>query len=111
MQVRSLPALKLPALSRRQVFRNATCAAALAAIPRYAIADNYPSRPIRLVIPYAAGGSGDQIGRPWAKKMGSLLGPIYVENIAGAGGALGCSVVAREAGDGYSLLLGNGSTH
>src|SRR5262245_43261679 len=110
-QARSLPASKVPALSRRQIFRSATCAAVLAAIPRYAIADNYPSRPIRLVIPYAAGGSGDQIGRPWAEKMGSLLGPIYVENIAGAGGALGCSVVAREAGDGYSLLLGNGSTH
>jgi tripartite-type tricarboxylate transporter receptor subunit TctC len=43
--------------------------------------------------------------------MGSLLGPTYVENIGGAGGALGCSVVAREAPDGYSLLLGNGSTH
>src|SRR5262249_1783586 len=41
----------------------------------YARADNYPSRPIRLVIPYAAGGSGDQIGRPWAEKMGSLLAP------------------------------------
>ena len=78
---------------------------------RQARADHYPSRPIRLVIPYAGGGSGDQIGRPWAEKMGSLLGPAYVENIGGAGGALGCSVVAREAGDGYTLLLGNGSTH
>jgi tripartite-type tricarboxylate transporter receptor subunit TctC len=86
-------------------------AAALAAMPCYAIADHYPSRPIRLVIPYAAGGSGDQIGRPLAEKMGPLLGPVYVENIAGAGGAIGCAAVAREAGDGYSLLLGNGSTH
>jgi tripartite-type tricarboxylate transporter receptor subunit TctC len=86
-------------------------AAALTVTPRYARADNYPSRPIRLVIPYAAGGSSDQIGRPWAEKMGPLLGPVYVENIAGAGGAIGCAAIAREAGDGYSLLLGNGSTH
>jgi tripartite-type tricarboxylate transporter receptor subunit TctC len=75
-----------------------------------AIADEYPSRPIRLVIPYAAGGSGDQIGRPWAERMASLLGPTHVENIGGAGGALGCSAVAHSAPDGYSLLLGNGST-
>jgi tripartite-type tricarboxylate transporter receptor subunit TctC len=75
-----------------------------------AIADEYPSRPIRLVIPYAAGGSGDQIGRPWAERMASLLGPTHVENIGGAGGALGCSAVAYSAPDGYSLLLGNGST-
>jgi tripartite-type tricarboxylate transporter receptor subunit TctC len=85
-------------------------AAALIAMPRVATADSYPSRLIRLVIPYASGASGDQIGRPWAEKMGSLLGPVYVENIGGAGGALGTSVVAQSASDGYSLLLGNGST-
>ena len=102
---------KVPVFSRRQVLQHAVIAATIAAIPRHARADDYPSRPIRLVIPYAGGGSGDQIGRPWAERMGSLLGPAYVENIGGAGGALGCSLVAREAGDGYSLLLGNGSTH
>ena len=80
-------------------------------MPRGGKADLYPSRPIRLVIPYTAGAAGDQIGRPWAEKMASLLGPTYVENIAGAGGALGCAAVAQSAPDGYSLLLGNGSTH
>ncbi len=73
-------------------------------------ADNYPSRPIRLVIPYTAGAAGDQIGRPWADKMTSLLGPTFVENIAGAGGAMGSAAVAQSQPDGYSLLLGNGST-
>jgi tripartite-type tricarboxylate transporter receptor subunit TctC len=82
-----------------------------AAIPRDARADNYPSRAIRMVIPYTAGGAGDQIGRLWADKMASLLGPTYVENIGGAGGALGCAAVAHAAPDGYSLVLGNGSTH
>jgi tripartite-type tricarboxylate transporter receptor subunit TctC len=100
----------MPLLSRRRVLEQAAGAAVLAALPREARSDSYPSHPIRLVIPYAAGGSGDQIGRPWAEQMGSLLGPAHVENIGGAGGALGCSAVAREAGDGYSLLLGNGST-
>ena len=85
-------------------------AAALIARPRDASADDYPTRPIRLVIPYAAGASGDQIGRPWVRKMVSLLGPTYVENIGGAGGAVGCLAVAQSAPDGYSLLLGNVST-
>ena len=67
------------------------------------------SRPIRLVIPYTAGAAGDQIGRPWAEQDGIAAGAVYVENIAGAGGALGSSVVAQSAPDGYSLLLGNGS--
>ena len=84
--------------------------AALIAIPRDAAADDYPTRPIRLVIPYAAGASGDQIGRPWVRKMASLLGSTYVENIGGAGGAVGCLAVAQSTPDGYSLLLGNVST-
>jgi tripartite-type tricarboxylate transporter receptor subunit TctC len=97
-------------LSRREILERAASVVALAAIPREAWTDDYPSRPIRLVIPYAAGGSGDQIGRPWADRMASLLGLVYVENIGGAGGALGCLAVAQGAADGYSLLLGNGST-
>jgi tripartite-type tricarboxylate transporter receptor subunit TctC len=96
-------------LSRRQILGQAASASALFAISR-ASADNYPSRPIRLVIPYAAGAAGDQIGRPWADKMTSLLGPTFVENIGGAGGAVGSAAVAHSPPDGYSLLLGNGST-
>ena len=97
--------------SRRDVLAQAAGAAVSVAASRGANAQSYPSRRIRLVVPYAAGGSGDQIGRPWAEKFSELLGPVYVENIGGAGGALGCAAVAREAPDGYSLLLGNGSTH
>jgi tripartite-type tricarboxylate transporter receptor subunit TctC len=62
------------------------------------------------VIPYTAGAAGDQIGRPWAERVASILGPTYVENIGGAGGAIGSAAVAQSAPDGYSLLLGNGST-
>jgi tripartite-type tricarboxylate transporter receptor subunit TctC len=97
-------------LSRRGILQAMSGVASGAVFRGVAIADEYPSRPIRLVIPYAAGGSGDQIGRPWAERMASLLGPTHVENIGGAGGALGCSAVAHSGPDGYSLLLGNGST-
>src|SRR3954452_10055888 len=100
----------MPSLSRRQLLATAAGAAASAAMPRDARSDDYPSRRIRLVIPYTAGGSGDQIGRPWVEGIASRLGPAYIENIAGAGGAIGTAVIAREAPDGHSLLLGNGST-
>jgi tripartite-type tricarboxylate transporter receptor subunit TctC len=96
--------------SRRELLEAAARAAALIAWSGCARADDYPSRPIRLVIPYTAGAAGDQIGRPWAERISSLLGPTYVENMGGAGGALGSSAVAQSAPDGYSLLLGNGST-
>ena len=100
----------MPSLSRRQFVNAAAFAATLAGIPGSGRAADYPSRPIRLVIPYAAGGSGDQIGRPWAERMSSQLGPTFVENIGGAGGAIGTTAVARDEPDGHSLLLGNGST-
>lgn len=101
---------KMSLLSRRELLDRAARITALAAWPGCAAADDYPSRPIRLVIPYTAGAAGDQIGRPWADRIASLLGPIYVENIGGAGGAIGSAAVAQSAPDGYSLLLGNGST-
>ena len=94
-------------LSRRQVIHRTAGAAVVAALPTLGRADAYPSRSIRLVIPFAAGGSNDQIGRPWAEKMGPLLGSVVIENIGGAGGALGVSTVARAAPDGYTILLGN----
>lgn len=97
-------------LSRRELLDAAARLTALAAWPGGATADDYPSRSIKLVIPYTAGAAGDQIGRPWADKVAPLLGPVHVENIGGAGGAIGSAAVAQSAPDGYSLLLGNGST-
>lgn len=96
--------------SRRQFVHALSGATALTALSHRGRAADYPSRPIRLVIPYGAGGSGDQIGRPWVDRISSLLGPTFVDYIGGAGGAIGTAVVAREQPDGYSLLLGNGST-
>jgi tripartite-type tricarboxylate transporter receptor subunit TctC len=70
----------------------------------------YPDRPIRLIVPFAAGGVVDVIGRLWAEQIKTGLGTIVVENQGGAGGTIGASDVARSAPDGYTILLGNTST-
>jgi tripartite-type tricarboxylate transporter receptor subunit TctC len=76
-----------------------------------ASADVYPTRPIRLVIPFQPGGAYDAVGRPWADRMKSLLGTVVVENSGGASGSLGAATVARSKPDGYTLLLGGTLTH
>jgi tripartite-type tricarboxylate transporter receptor subunit TctC len=71
-----------------------------------AIADNYPSRPITLVVPFPAGGASDAVTRILAEKLGEALGgTIVVENKGGAGGNIGTHNVSRAAPDGYTLLL------
>jgi tripartite-type tricarboxylate transporter receptor subunit TctC len=72
-----------------------------------AFADDYPSRPIRYVVPYAPGGGADAVARILAKRVGDSLGQsIVVENKGGAGSILGTDLVAKAAPDGYTLLLG-----
>jgi tripartite-type tricarboxylate transporter receptor subunit TctC len=93
--------------SRRELLHGASSFAALALATAGAKPATYPSRPIRLVVPFAAGSLNEVIARPWADKMRLSFGPVVVENIAGAGGAVGCAVVAHAAADGYTLLLGN----
>ena len=66
----------------------------------------FPDRPIRLVVPFPPGGIYDALGRPWADKMKTLLGAVVVENVGGAGGAIGGAAVVRARPDGYTLLLG-----
>ncbi|MBY0436628.1 MAG: tripartite tricarboxylate transporter substrate binding protein [Burkholderiales bacterium] len=71
----------------------------------------FPVKPIRLVIPFAAGGVSDIVGRALGQKMGELFGqPIVIENRAGAGGAVGSEFVANANPDGYTLLLSSIST-
>jgi tripartite-type tricarboxylate transporter receptor subunit TctC len=72
----------------------------------------YPSRPITIVVPYAAGGATDTIGRVMAERMKSSLGqPVIVEDATGAGGTIAVGRVARAAPDGYTLSLGNIGSH
>jgi tripartite-type tricarboxylate transporter receptor subunit TctC len=75
-------------------------------------ADNYPSRPVQLIIPFAAGGPTDIVGRIMAARMSELLGQsIVVEDRGGAGGNIGADAVAKSAPDGYTLLFATVSTN
>ena len=77
-----------------------------------ALAQPYPARPIRAVVPFAAGSATDQIGRAIAEKMAATLGqPVVVDNKPGANGMLGADIVAKAAPDGYTILLGTNSTN
>lgn len=92
-------------------FRRALLAATLlAAGPVWAQA--YPNKPIRAVVPFAAGSATDQIGRAFAEKMQATLGQsIVVDNKPGANGMLGADVVAKSPADGYTILIGTNSTN
>jgi tripartite-type tricarboxylate transporter receptor subunit TctC len=96
---------------RRRFLQLSGGAAVLVALPDVARAQTYPTRPVRLVVPFPPGGAFDFIGRPWADKMKSLLGTIVVENIGGGGSSLGAAAVVRASPDGYTLLLGGTQTH
>jgi len=97
--------------SRRTFLHLAAGGAALPALSRTAVAQKYPARPIRLVVPFAPGGAFDAIGRPWADKIKPLLGTVVVENMGGGGSSLGAAAVARASADGYTILLGGTQTH
>jgi tripartite-type tricarboxylate transporter receptor subunit TctC len=96
---------------RRGFLYLAAGAAALAPVSPIARAQTYPTRPIRLVIPFPPGGAFDAVGRPLADKMKPLLGTVVVENIGGGGASLGAAAVARARPDGYTILLGGTQTH
>ena len=84
---------------------------ALATAPALA-QDSYPSKPVRIMVSFAAGGPTDQVARVMGAKLSELLGQSFiVENKTGAGGNLGAADVARAAPDGYTLLMATVSTH
>src|SRR6476469_4414905 len=83
-----------------------------AVVPLRALAqEQYPSRPIRLVIPSVPAGVHDVIGRLWAERVKPVLGTIVIDNRGGGGGVIGANDVAHSQPDGYSILLGSTSTH
>ena len=92
-------------LSRRAAL--ACSLAVLASAPAVAQEPSYPSKPITIVVGYPPGGSTDLTGRVVATELGNRLGvPVVIENIGGAGGAIGAQKVASAAPDGYTLLVG-----
>jgi tripartite-type tricarboxylate transporter receptor subunit TctC len=82
------------------------------ALPATVCAEEWPSRPVTMVVPFAAGGPVDVAGRILAQRLGEFLGrQIVVENVGGAGGMTGSNRVAKASPDGYQFVLGNIATH
>jgi tripartite-type tricarboxylate transporter receptor subunit TctC len=98
-------------LARRTFLRLAVGACALLPVVPSAKAQAYPSQPVTIVVPFAAGGPTDTIARILAEPMRAALGQaIVIENVAGAGGTVGVGRVARAAPDGHTIVLGNWGT-
>ena len=103
-----------PLATRRLVLHGALAglAGAAAVRPLAALAQDYPSRPVRLLVPVAAGGGTDMIARVVADALSRTMGqPWVVDNQAGAGGQIASQAIVRAEPDGYNLLLGYVSTH
>jgi len=98
----------MTALRRRQALIGTALLCSTAA----AFAQAYPNKPIRAVVPFAAGSATDQIGRAFAEKMSQALGQqVVVDNKPGASGMLGADIVAKAPADGYTVLIGTNSTN
>ncbi len=96
-------------MQRRQVILTL---AATSVVSSHALAQSYPAKPLRLIVPFPAGGATDILARALSQKLGDRLGqPVVVENRPGAGGTIGSDAVAKSVADGYTLLLATSSTH
>jgi tripartite-type tricarboxylate transporter receptor subunit TctC len=92
---------------RRTLLKSAICAALALAAPG-AFAQAFPSKPIRIIVPFPAGGTTDIVARLVAQRMTETIGqPVLVENRGGAGGQLGAEAVAKAPADGYTMLMHN----
>ena len=97
-------------MHRRSAMLSAAVLAALTSMP--AFAQSYPAKPIRLIVPFPAGGATDILARALSQKLGEKIGQtVVVENRPGAGGTIGADAASKSAADGYTLLLATSSTH
>jgi tripartite-type tricarboxylate transporter receptor subunit TctC len=104
--------MSLVALLRRRIAAAVAAAALLSAPSQTSAAERYPSHPVKIVVPFAAGGSIDFVARVAAKELSATLGQSFVvENRTGASGKIGVVSVKQAPPDGYTLLLGTGLTH
>ncbi len=97
---------------KRRSLLTSSLAAIAATSPRASFAQAYPTKPVRMIVPFPAGGATDVLARALSIKLGEKLGQsVVVENRPGAGGTIGSSAVAQSAADGYTILLATSSTH
>src|ERR1044071_6168940 len=93
-------------MKRRRFLRLAACASALPVLPRLALAQTYPSRPVRMIVPYTPAGSPDILGRLIGQWLSERLGqPFVIDNRPGGGSNIGTEGVVNAAPDGYTLLV------
>ena len=97
---------------RRMILGAVALLAATAATAPDAHAQGFPTKPVRIVVPYTAGGGTDAVARPLAQRLSEKWGqPVIIENRPGAGTAIGAEAVARSAPDGYTLILSDATTY
>jgi tripartite-type tricarboxylate transporter receptor subunit TctC len=96
----------------RLLYKSLVICISVALVSGWAAAQTYPVKPVRLVVPFPAGGATDILARAISIKAAEKLGqPIVIDNRAGAGGTIGSALVAKAPADGYTLLIATGSTH
>lgn len=99
---------KTNGLTRRAVLNGGAALGGALVLPRVARAQGFPSRTIRIIVPFPAGATTDMLARLFAQRMTETMGQtVVVENVGGAGGSLGADQVAKAAPDGHTLLFGN----
>jgi tripartite-type tricarboxylate transporter receptor subunit TctC len=102
----------MPAISAPRVLRKLAIGACLAAAAASGLAQSYPNRPLRLIVPLAPGGTTDIMARTMSQQLSGTLGqPLVVENRAGAGGTVGTDLVAKSPPDGHTLLIISADTY
>src|SRR5262245_51771496 len=108
LRVSTTQEIRAMKIHRRHVIKLVGASVASSQLPKIALSQNWPTRPIRAILPYAAGTSSDSITRLVLDQLARQLGqPIVVENRPGAGGTIGAAVVAKATSDGYTILLDN----
>jgi tripartite-type tricarboxylate transporter receptor subunit TctC len=96
-------------LPRRRFLQLAAGAAGFSSVPHIAVAQAYPARPVRVIVPFAPGGQTDVVARLVAQKLSDRLGKqFYIENVSGAGGSIGMGRAAQAAADGYTIVFVDG---
>ena len=104
--------LRAAALRAHLVLTSLVALAALLTHSGISSAQDYPTRPITMIVPFAAGGPTDILARLFGQSMSQTLGrPIVIEDVTGAGGSIGAARAARASADGYTLVMGNLGTH
>ena len=99
-------------MNKRQLLQSVAAFSAALVFNPQALSQTYPGKPIRLIVPFPAGGATDLFARSLSQKLGERLGQsVVVDNKPGAGGTLGSDLAAKSPADGYTLLLSTTSTH